>query len=153
MIWQALAVEKLHPCSSWSEPFLSVGDASFTTMSQRWHPWRYAADHYPHVVINCRRELPEQVWGLTSFTRQKIWLCKRLQQVHRRCTLTHELIHWERGPLPTDPRAYGNSNQDTIVLNVGYEKVTLDRINFNGVDTGKIWDIRDSGTVHPELAG
>ncbi|MBE5410221.1 Protein of uncharacterised function (DUF2510) [Mycobacteroides abscessus subsp. abscessus] len=57
-----------------------------------------------------------------------------------------------QGTFPTKD-AYGNSNQDTIVLNVGYEKVTLDRINFNGVDTGKIWDIRDSGTVHPELAG
>lgn len=73
-------------------------------MSQRWHPWRHAAENYPEVVINCHRELPDRVWGMTSFSLRKIWLCKRLRQVHRRCTLTHELIHLERGPLPADPK-------------------------------------------------
>lgn len=125
MIWQTLLEEELHPCSSWSEPFLSVGDASFTVMSQRWHPWRHAADHYPHVVINCRRELPAQIWGFTSFPNRKIWLCKRLQQVHRRCTLTHELIHWERGPLPADPRAA--AREERIVDELAARRlITLD---------------------------
>lgn len=68
-------------------------------MSQRWHPWRHAAEHYPDVIINCHRELPAQTWGLTSFSLRKVWLCRRLRQVHRRCTLTHELIHLERGPV------------------------------------------------------
>lgn len=72
-------------------------------MTQRWHPWRYAAQHYPDVIINCHQELPGRVWGLTSFAQRKIWLCRRLRQVHRRCTLTHELIHLERGPVPIDP--------------------------------------------------
>ncbi|OBB49776.1 hypothetical protein A5755_04500 [Mycolicibacterium fortuitum] len=72
-------------------------------MSQRWHPWRHAAEHYPDVVINCRRELPDRVWGITSFSLRKVWICRRLRQVHRRCTLTHELIHLERGPVPSDP--------------------------------------------------
>lgn len=40
---------------------------------------------------------------MTSFSLRKVWLCRRLRQVHRRCTLTHELIHLERGPVPTDP--------------------------------------------------
>lgn len=69
-------------------------------MSQRWHPWRHAAEHYPDVIISCHRELPEQMWGLTNFSLRKVWICKRLRQVHRRCTLTHELIHLERGPVP-----------------------------------------------------
>lgn len=69
-------------------------------MDHRWHPWRHAAEHYPDVIINCYRELPEQVWGFTSFSLRKVWLCRRLRQVHRRCTLTHELIHLERGPVP-----------------------------------------------------
>lgn len=73
-------------------------------MSHRWHPWRHAAENYPDVVITCHRELPDRVWGMTSFSLRKIWLCKRLRQVHRRCTLTHELIHLERGPLPEDPK-------------------------------------------------
>ena len=72
-------------------------------MGERWHPWRHAAEHYPDVIINCQRELPDRIWGLTSFSPRRIWLCKRLRQVHRRCTLTHELIHLERGPLPADP--------------------------------------------------
>ncbi|MCV7210213.1 hypothetical protein H7J75_16250 [Mycolicibacterium canariasense] len=40
------------------------------------------------------------MWGMTSFPLRKVWLCRRLRQVHRRCTLTHELIHLERGPVP-----------------------------------------------------
>ncbi|MBX9919123.1 MAG: hypothetical protein K2Y33_04720 [Mycolicibacterium frederiksbergense] len=39
------------------------------------------------------------MWGLTSFSLRKVWICRRLRQVHRRCTLTHELIHLERGPV------------------------------------------------------
>lgn len=40
--------------------------------------------------------------GLQRGTR--IWLCRTLTQVERRCTLTHELIHQERG-LVADPAA------------------------------------------------
>lgn len=49
--------------------------------------------------------------------------------------------------------AYGNSDPNTVVLNVGYTKATLDKINFAGVDTDQIWDLRDSGMVHPDLQG
>jgi hypothetical protein len=33
----------------------------------------------------------------------RIWLCRTLTQAERRCTLTHELVHRERGPVPADP--------------------------------------------------
>jgi hypothetical protein len=36
---------------------------------------------------------------------RRIWLCATLTQAERRCTLTHELVHRERGPVPTDPAA------------------------------------------------
>jgi Zn-dependent peptidase ImmA (M78 family) len=72
-------------------------------MSQRWHPWKHAGEHYPHVTISCQQELPHRVWGLQLG--HMIWLCRRLNQVRRRCTLTHELIHLERGPVPTEPMA------------------------------------------------
>ena len=68
---------------------------------QRWHPWRHAGEHHPDVHIIWDRELPDRVWGLSWGRR--IWLCRRLNQVRRRCTLTHELIHLERGPVPADP--------------------------------------------------
>ena len=35
----------------------------------------------------------------------RIWLCRSLNQAERRCTLTHELVHRERGPVPVDPAA------------------------------------------------
>lgn len=70
-----------------------------------WHPWRHAAEHYPDVTIYCHQELPGALWGLTNFKQRTIWLCRRLQLVHRRCTLTHEIVHLERGPVPTDPAA------------------------------------------------
>lgn len=70
-------------------------------MGDRWHPWRHAAEHHPHVLISIDHELPERIWGLQAGSR--IWLCRKLNQVRRRCTLTHELVHLERGPVPTDP--------------------------------------------------
>lgn len=66
-----------------------------------WHPWRHAGEHYPHVLIHIDQELPGLIWGLTNG--QRIWLCRKLNQVRRRCTLTHELVHLERGPVPADP--------------------------------------------------
>lgn len=103
---------------------MSVACSSFWPMNS-WHPWRHAAQVYPEVVINCRRELPADVWGLTSFSRRKIWLCKRLQQVHRRCTLTHELIHLERGALPADPAAA--AREERIVDELAARRlITLD---------------------------
>ncbi len=46
---------------------------------------------------------------------------------------------------------YGNTHPDTIVLNVRYDQSTLQKINFAGIDTGDIWDIRDGGMIHPDL--
>ncbi|MDM3894802.1 ImmA/IrrE family metallo-endopeptidase [Mycobacterium intracellulare] len=73
-------------------------------MSRRWHPWKHAGEVYPHVTISCQHELPDRVWGLQRG--HAIWLCRRLDQVRRRCTLTHELIHLERGaPVLADATA------------------------------------------------
>lgn len=36
---------------------------------------------------------------------RRIWLARGLTQAERRCTLTHELVHRERGPVPVDPAA------------------------------------------------
>lgn len=46
--------------------------------------------------------------------------------------------------------SYGNTSNMKI-LDVTYSRATLDKINFDGIDSDKIWDIRDYGTVHPEL--
>ncbi|WP_234802321.1 hypothetical protein [Mycolicibacterium fortuitum] len=41
----------------------------------------------------------------------RIWLCRTLTQAERRCTLTHELVHHERGPVPADPAAAAREEQ------------------------------------------
>jgi hypothetical protein len=46
--------------------------------------------------------------------------------------------------------AYGNLAANTV-LDVFYERATLDTINFEGIDNNNIWAIRDGGQVHPEL--
>jgi hypothetical protein len=76
-----------------------------------WNPWRHLADHYPHIVVHTRQELPGRLWGF-QFGHQ-IWLCRRLNQSRRRCTLAHEIIHLERGPVPADP--IGLAREERIV--------------------------------------
>ncbi|ULN73534.1 hypothetical protein KZ782_10395 [Mycolicibacterium smegmatis] len=41
----------------------------------------------------------------------RIWLCRTLTQAERRCTLTHELVHRERGPVPADSAAAAREEQ------------------------------------------
>ena len=48
-----------------------------------------------HIHISFTR-MPDGVPGRTDGLRV-IWLDSRLQQDQRRCTLTHELVHMERG--------------------------------------------------------
>ena len=45
--------------------------------------------------------------------------------------------------------SYGNEHSDTPAFDISYTKSTLDRINLSGVDTDKIWELRDSGDVLP----
>lgn len=65
-----------------------------------WNPWRHIGHYYPHIMVDLRHELPARIWGMQAGNR--IWLCRQLDQVRRRCTLTHEIVHLERGPVPTD---------------------------------------------------
>ncbi|MBZ4500140.1 hypothetical protein QRB41_00655 [Mycobacterium avium subsp. hominissuis] len=65
---------------------------------QRWHPWRTLRTQHPDVEVSCRHRLPERIMGLQRGCR--IWLNRTLTQAERRCTLTHELVHRERGVVP-----------------------------------------------------
>lgn len=69
-------------------------------LEQRWHPWRVLNIEHSDIDVSCRHRLPDQIMGLQRGAR--IWLCRTLNQAERRCTLTHELVHRERGPLPAD---------------------------------------------------
>lgn len=64
-----------------------------------WHPWRTAAERYPHLTIVWQHRLPRGVRGLIEGN--TIWLCSTLTQAERRSALTHELQHVARGvPSP-----------------------------------------------------
>ncbi len=67
------------------------------------HPWRLLRTRHPDVEVSCRYQLPDRLMGVQYGRR--ILLCRTLTQAERRCTLTHELVHRERGPVPTDPAA------------------------------------------------
>lgn len=60
----------------------------------RYHPWR-ALRHLPHITLNWSTT---RVHGSTDGC--SITLHPLLTQAERRSTLTHELIHLERGPAP-----------------------------------------------------
>lgn len=66
----------------------------------RFHPWRHARDHHADSRITHERDLP--VAGDTDG--QHIRLHAGMTQAQRRCVLTHELVHLERGTPHGDAR-------------------------------------------------
>lgn len=72
-----------------------------TELVARWNPWRALRDLYPDVEVQWH-ELPSGMRGRTNG--HVIQLDRRLNQVQRRCALTHELWHLRRGILPADAR-------------------------------------------------
>ncbi len=90
-----------------------------------WHPWRVLRDHHGDVVVSCRYGLPDRIMGLQLGDR--IWLSRILTQAERRCTLTHELVHRERGPVPEDPLAA--AREERVVEEISARRlITLDAL-------------------------
>lgn len=78
-----------------------MGEKQHRSLPSLWHPWRHAARHYPHVGIRCDVHLGMDRMGV--WTEHGIYLDAGLDRYERRCTLGHELVHLERGPVPDDP--------------------------------------------------
>lgn len=74
-----------------------VGGNDHSVGMKRYHPWRQLRDRHPEVSVTCRYVLPGTLKG--SWTRHGIYLHRDLDQAGRRTTLTHELVHHERGSL------------------------------------------------------
>lgn len=90
-----------------------------------WNPWRHIGVFYPHIIVDISRELPGRLWGV-QFGRH-IWLCRRLNQARRRCTLTHEIVHLERGPVPADP--VGLAREERVVSQIAARRlITIDAL-------------------------
>lgn len=71
-----------------------------TEPTPTWHPWRTLREEFPDVSLEWTK-LPGGIGGFTDG--DTIWLDPRLNQVGRRCTLTHEMWHLRRRILPADP--------------------------------------------------
>lgn len=66
-----------------------------------WHPWRHIRQRYPHLGVNCCEPLPDDLRA--AWTQTGLFLRPGLTQAQRRCALTHEIVHLERGPVPRNP--------------------------------------------------
>nr|WP_256979953.1 hypothetical protein [Rhodococcus sp. 15-1154-1] len=65
----------------------------------RYHPWRHLRDHHPHIHVT----YPDGGTGcLGRWTKDGIEINRTSTQRERRCTLGHEIVHVERGPMPED---------------------------------------------------
>ncbi|MGN7213312.1 ImmA/IrrE family metallo-endopeptidase [Brachybacterium paraconglomeratum] len=65
-----------------------------------YYPWRDLARQWPHVMLEHTDELPPGHLADTNGV-DEIRMRRRLLQVERRCSLTHELIHLEHGHTGT----------------------------------------------------
>jgi hypothetical protein len=88
--------------------------ASFLAPRPRWNPWLQLADEHPEFTVSDLHQLPsDRIMGLLCLRAKKLWLCKTLCPHERRSTLAHELVHIERGPVPSNPEM-ARIEEDTV---------------------------------------
>lgn len=63
-----------------------------------YHPWRALRD-LAHVRLEWRDRLPNGDLGCTHHRLHLVLMARRQTQAERRCTIAHELVHLERGPV------------------------------------------------------
>lgn len=92
--------------------------------SMSWHPWRHLRDQHPHVHV----AYPDGGTGcLGRWTGDGIEINRRSSQRERRCTLTHEIVHVERGPVSSDLRLA--MREEEIVERITAQRlIELDRL-------------------------
>lgn len=66
-----------------------------------YHPWR--AFRRLHEWTLHLAKLPTGTWAETHWPSLTVTIDSRLLQAERRSAIAHELVHIERGPVPTDP--------------------------------------------------
>ncbi len=96
-------------------------------MSGDWHPWRHIAKHFPHVIVCTSYELDRGVRGLVKGNR--IWICRTLDQAERRTTLSHEIVHLERGIVRHPPGSRYTLREEKVVDRIAAKRlIPLDRL-------------------------
>lgn len=64
-----------------------------------WHPWRHLREY---AAIELHWADMDHQMGVIEFAGPTITLTTGMTQAERRSTLTHELVHYERGPCHPD---------------------------------------------------
>lgn len=95
----------------------------------RYHPWRHLRDDHPHIHVT----YPTGETGcLGRWTAEGIRINGLSTQRERRCTLTHEIVHVERGPVSSDLRLA--MREEEIVERITAQRlIELDRLVDIGV--------------------
>lgn len=89
----------------------------------RWHPWRHLRNHHPEVNV---RFVDLGYCGcIGRWTVDGIEIDYTANQAERRCALTHELFHLDRGPMPDDARLAFREEQ-TVQLLTAQALIPLD---------------------------
>lgn len=91
--------------------------------SDTYHPWRHLHRAWGHVTVEHVDDIDDDRLGETDGLRL-IRLRRRQLQVERRCTLTHELIHLERGDEGECPAA----TEDEIDREAARRLIPWDRL-------------------------
>ena len=110
-----------------SEPRRTVPDVSF-------HPWRAlrALTHIDQVW----RDLGDDQLGHYDHRCHRVTLNTGLTQVERRCTLTHELVHAERGPVAASHR----EREEVIVEGLAARRL----IPLDALVDAMLWSLDES---------
>ena len=66
-------------------------------MIHSWNPWEELRDKWPHVMLHHVTKIDAGDALAYTDGSENIWILDGLTVAERRCTLTHELIHLERG--------------------------------------------------------
>lgn len=72
---------------------------------------------------------------------------------------TVAILKYARGTYPDASKIFvlgwlppaEGSIEERQVLDAEYGRATLEKMNFDQIDSAQIWELRDGGTVHPEL--
>ncbi|MFC9768957.1 hypothetical protein [Rhodococcus jostii] len=90
----------------------------------RYNPWRQLRDLYPHITVTTHQPLPARLQG--ALAGSGIYIDRQLGQGGRRETLTHELVHRERGTVCT-PDQY--TREERIVDEIAARRlITLEQL-------------------------
>lgn len=77
------------------------------------------------MSVFCSRELRGDTVG--EWNRAGLSLCSTLNQAERRCTLTHEIVHIERGPVPDD-RYLANKEERVVDCITARRLISLEHL-------------------------